>query len=92
MGRLVAEVLFEPLAHVGVDDAAVALGQEEGPPGRELGIVELEEVRERVAVVEDVDLDGVLGRATKAEVGSTSGSSECRQRTGGESAAMGEFE
>ena len=60
VGRLVAEVLFEPVAEEGVDDPLVAVGQEEGPAVREVGIVEGQEMLEGLAVVEDVDLDRVL--------------------------------
>ena len=68
--RLVAEVFLEPVAQVRVDDPAVPLGQEEGPARGEFGIVELEEVGEASAVVEDVDLDGLLvGPGAEAEPG-----------------------
>ncbi len=62
MRRLVPQVFLEPGARVGVDDALRPLGQEERPPRRQLGIVELEEMVEVLAIVQDVDLDRILAR------------------------------
>ncbi len=60
MRRLVADVLLGPVAEEGVDHPLLAVGQEEGPALGEVGVMELEEVVERLAVVEEVDLDRVL--------------------------------
>jgi hypothetical protein len=69
VGGFVAEVFLQPIAHEGVDDALRPLGQEEGAPGGKLGIIELEEVRETLAIVQDVDLDRrLLGVDMDAQV------------------------
>ena len=63
VGRLVAQVFLEAGARVGVDDALAALCQEERPPRRQLGVIELEKMGEGVAIVEDVDLDRIVVQA-----------------------------
>ena len=94
MRRLVAQVFLEAGARVGVDDSLGPLGEEERPPRRQLGIVELEEMVEVLAIVEDVDLDRVFARPAAGESSSRpmSRSSACRQRTAGGSSAIGKFE
>ena len=88
VGRLVADVLFEPVAEEGVDDPLVAVGQEERPAMREVGVVEGQEVVERLAVVEDVDLDRVLaGVDPEPERSWTWVSSDWSWRTTGASAS-----
>src|SRR5271165_1052509 len=60
---LVPKVLLESVAQVRVDNLPLALREEEGPARRQLGIIELEEVRVGIAIVEDIDLDGLLVRS-----------------------------
>jgi len=57
---LVPEVLLESVAQVRVDNPPLALREEEGPARRQLGVIELEEMRVGIAIVEDIDLDGLL--------------------------------
>ncbi len=67
--RLVPQVFLQPGARVGIDVALRPLGQEERSPVRQLGEVELQEVVEVLAVVQDVDLDGhLLGRGADAQL------------------------
>ena len=57
VGRLVAEVFQQAVSRVGVDDPLPALRQEERPARGELRVVERQEPRERLAIVEDIDVD-----------------------------------
>src|SRR5262249_372382 len=57
---LVSQVFSKLTAGVGVDNALASLCQEEGAPLRQLGIIELQEVDEGVAVIEDIDFDRVV--------------------------------
>ena len=69
MGCLVAQVFLETRARVGVDDPLATLSQEERPARRQLGIVKLEKMSERVSIVQDVDLDRfIVGAGLKIEV------------------------
>ena len=69
VGRLVSQVFRELRARVSVDDSLASLCQEEGSPLRQLGIVELQKVDERVSIVEHVDFDRiVVGLRVKIEV------------------------
>src|SRR5262249_25685661 len=68
VSRLVAKVLVEAVVMEGVDHPPRPLREEEGAPGRELRVVEGQEVGERLAVSEDVDLDrGLIRRYVQAE-------------------------
>ena len=63
VGGLVSEVLLEPIAQVRVDNPPLALSEEEGPPRRQFRVIELEEMGVGIAIVEDIDLDGLFVRS-----------------------------
>ena len=60
VSRLVSQVFRQLPARVSVDDSLAALCQKEGSPLRQLGIVELQKVDERVSIVEHVDFDRIV--------------------------------
>ena len=92
MGRLVSQVFLEPRARVRVDDSLVPC-QEEGTPLRQLGIVELEKMHERVLVVEHVDFDRIIvGPRPKIEVLPQVSLERCSDRKAGVSSCKGKFE
>ena len=93
VGRLVSQVFLEPRARVRVDDPLVPLCQEEGTPLRQLGIIELEKMDERVLIVEHVDFDRIIvGPRPKIEVLRQVALECLQQRTAGGSSFSGKFE
>ena len=82
MGRLVPQVFLKPRARVSVDDPLVALCQEERSPRRQLGIIELEKVNERISIVEHVDLDRILVGSAAENRGALPGRARAPAGTG----------
>ena len=69
VGGLVAEVFLKAVVVEGVHHPLRPLGEEEGAAGGEFRVVKREEMAERVAVAEDVDVDRrLVGRRPQAEV------------------------
>ena len=69
VGPFVSQVFLEARVGVGVDDPILALRQEERPARWQLGMIEFQEMVERVAVFQHVDLDRILGhRRPEAQV------------------------
>ena len=55
-----SQVFRQLPARVSVDDSLAALCQKESSPLRQLGIVELQKVDERISIVENVDFDRIV--------------------------------